>query len=106
MAGEFRVVPDDVEKFSGVLRDLAGQAGAATSHSTKWFDLQNASTGIYVQVEEIVEQVRANLEANYKHLQSLSDSSATELSKAAQLYRTTDYEHARLLDETYPGAVR
>ncbi len=103
---EFQVVPDDVDKFGGVLRDLAGQAGAAVSHTTKWLDLQDGETGIYVQVKGIVDQIKQNLEANYQHLQTLSDGSATELGKAAQLYRTTDHESAQRLDETYPGAVR
>ncbi|MEV5649213.1 type VII secretion target [Nocardia sp. NPDC052254] len=106
MAAEFQVVPDDVDKFGGALRDLAGQAGAAVSHTTKWFELQDGSTGIYVKVKEIVEQLQKNLEANYTHLQTLSNDSAAELGKAAQLYRTTDHESAQRLDETYPGAAR
>lgn len=96
---DFQVVPDDVDKFSGAMRDLAGQAGAAGSHATKWFNLSDAHTGIFVEVKGIVEHIRQNLEDNYKHLQTLGDGSATELAKAAQLYRTTDYEHARQLDE-------
>ncbi|MEU6561253.1 type VII secretion target [Nocardia nova] len=106
MAAEFQVVPDDVDKFGGVMRDLAGQAGAAVAHAGKWLELDDAGTGIYLQVKGIVEQIQQNLEANYKHLQTLSDSAATELGKAAQLYRTTDHESASRLDETYPGAKR
>lgn len=103
---DFQVVPDDMDKFSGAMRDLAGQAGAAGSHATKWFNLSDAHTGIFVEVKGIVEHIRQNLEDNFKHLQTLADGSATELAKAAQLYRTTDYEHARQLDETYPGNAR
>ncbi|WP_157104173.1 hypothetical protein [Nocardia kruczakiae] len=81
---DFQVVPDDVDTFSAALRDLAGQAGAAGTHVTRWFNLPDAHTGIFVEVKGIVEHIRQNLEDNYKHLQTLADSSATELAKAAQ----------------------
>lgn len=106
MPAEFTVVPDDLDKFGSAMGDLAGQAGAAVQHVTKWLELQNAETGIFVQVKEIVEQIQEDLTANYKHLQTLSDRSADELGKAAQLYRTTDYEQARELDQTYPEPAR
>lgn len=48
---DFQVVPDDVDTFSSALRDLAGQAGAAGAHVTKWFTLLDAHTGIFVKVK-------------------------------------------------------
>ncbi|MBF6333883.1 type VII secretion target [Nocardia transvalensis] len=106
MAEEFRVEPDDLDKLAGAFRDLAGQAAAASGHATKWFDVSAAETGIYVEVKRIVDQMRQNLEDNYNHLRTLAESSATELGKAAQMYRTTDRASAARLDATYPGVRR
>lgn len=49
----------------------------------------------------IAEQVRQNLEANYDKLRQLAEASANELTKSAEMYRTTDLATAKRLDSTY-----
>jgi hypothetical protein len=104
MGGQFNVEPDDLDKFATSLRELAGEAVTAVGYADKWFTISGGQTGIYLQVKQTIDQIHADIEGNFKHLQKLTGDSADGIAKAVQVYRTTDHDRAAQLDSTYPGA--
>ncbi|MGW4632327.1 hypothetical protein [Nocardia sp. NPDC004415] len=50
-----------------------------------------------------VSEAHEQLAPNYATLGTLADAAATELTKVAQVYRTTDQARAEALDSTYPA---
>ncbi|MEU8894400.1 type VII secretion target [Nocardia sp. NPDC048505] len=106
MAEELKVTPDNVDKFATAMRDLSTQAGSAKDYSTKWFEFGENDGRIYMGVKDKLDEVRQNLEANYAKLRTLSENAATELGKAATMYRTTDLDTAKKMDTTYTKAVK
>ncbi|NEW25390.1 type VII secretion target [Nocardia cyriacigeorgica] len=101
MAEDLQVKPGDLDRFATVMRDLASDSDSAKQYVTKWFNISGDDARIFAHVAGIAEQVRQNLEANYDKLRQLAEASATELTKSAEMYRTSDLATAKRLDSTY-----
>ncbi|MGW0251699.1 type VII secretion target [Nocardia goodfellowii] len=106
MAEELKVTPGEVDKFATSMRELSTQAGSAKDYATKWFAFGDSDGRIYMGVKDKLDAIRQNLEANYEKLKTLSDNSATELGKTAEMYRTTDFETAKHMDTKYTQAIK
>lgn len=101
MSDEFAVVPDDLDKLATAMKSLSGQSENAKKYVTGYFDIDGEQSRLFGYVKSRVGEVRADLEGNYEKLSRLSDSSATELTKSAQMYRTTDTDRAKQMDTQY-----
>ncbi|MFE7800372.1 hypothetical protein [Nocardia sp. NPDC057440] len=101
MTDDFKVTPDDLDKFASAMRDLSGQSDAAKKYVTSYFDIDGEQSRLFGYVKGMVDQIRQNLEANYEKLTRLSDESSTELTKSGQMYRTTEFERAKQMDDQY-----
>ncbi|MEV6661653.1 type VII secretion target [Nocardia fluminea] len=107
MAEKFQVNPDEVDNFSKRLQTLADGNANATAYIEKWLVADNTVWGdgglIRIGLGAISE-AHEKLKPNYEAIGKLSAEAATELTKVAQVYRTTDKAHAEELDRVYPGA--
>lgn len=101
----FSVVPSDVAGFAARLSDLGTQVSIAESYVSDHLDVGAGQTGIFVNVAQLVSEVRAELEQNYTRLAELTSSAAAELDRAAVMYGSTDTAAASRLDDSYrpPG---
>ncbi|MET8776015.1 type VII secretion target [Nocardia sp. NPDC050713] len=106
MSEEFKVTPDDLDNFAGTMKDLSAQASRARSYASSYLNIDAEQGRIYLSTNELVDEIQANLTANYEKLATLCDSAALELTKSAQMYRTTDLDAAKRQDALYPGAER
>ncbi len=106
MAEELQVRPDDIDRFANCMIDLSAQCDTAKKYVSGYFSIDGEQARIYAYVKGVIDQMRDNLQANYDHLLKLSDGSATEMNRTAQMYRTTDFETAKRLDATYPEGRR
>lgn len=106
MSDQFNAEPDNLDKFATSLRELAGEATTAANYVDKWFTVSSGQTGVYLEVKQTIDQIRTDLEANFKQLQELAGNSSDGIAKAVQVYRTTDHDRAAQLDSTYPGASK
>ncbi|MGW0048293.1 type VII secretion target [Nocardia cyriacigeorgica] len=103
MTKELKVEPDALDGWSTTLRQLATDNIQAEKYLREHVELSDDQAGlIFGRVVETIRQVRADLEANYAQLGTLTSQSADELSRSAQMYRTTDHATAAALDRTYP----
>jgi hypothetical protein len=100
MTGKFKVEPNALDTLSGKLKKLADDNAQVGSYIKEWLDVKGDVGGIFPQIASAIQQIRADLEPNYTTLGQLTADSATELTKAAQVYRTTDRARAEELDRT------
>lgn len=104
MTDEFKVDPDDVDKFSAAMKRLGDGNAAAAAYIDKWLAVDNTVWGdgglIRVGLGAISE-AHDKLKSNYEALGKLAEAAAAELANAAQMYRTTDKARAEELDRTY-----
>ena len=101
MSDEFAVVPDDLDKFAVAMKDLSAQSENAKKYAAGYFDIDGEQSRLFAYVQSRAAEIRTDLEANYDKLSRLSDTSATELTKSAQMYRTTDTARAKQMDGQY-----
>ncbi|MBF6100631.1 hypothetical protein IU510_21480 [Nocardia cyriacigeorgica] len=101
MTEDLQVQPEDLDRFATAMSNLAADSDSAKQYVAKWFDISGDDARIFAHVAGIAEQVRQNLEANYDKLRQLAEASATEITKSAEMYRTTDLATAKRLDSTY-----
>ncbi|MGV9614417.1 type VII secretion target [Nocardia xishanensis] len=106
MSEELKVTPDDLDKFATTIKDLSAQAGRAKDYASSYLNIDAEQGRIYASANELVDEIQKNLRANYEKLAALCDSASSELTKSAQMYRTTDLEAAKRQDALYPGAER
>lgn len=105
MTDDLRVEPDRLDAFATKLKQLAADHTQATPYAQKWLKVDDGSGGVFVTgVVDTLGQILTDLETNFTTLKSVTEASAAELNKAAQMYRSTDYATAAALDKTYPGA--
>ncbi|WP_280328897.1 type VII secretion target [Nocardia wallacei] len=106
MTEELQVQPDDIDRFANSMVDLATQCDTAKKYVSNYFTINAEQARIYAYVKGVVDAMRENLTSNYEHLLKLSDGSALEMTRTAQMYRTTDIEIAKQLDATYSDGYR
>ncbi|WP_446223847.1 type VII secretion target [Nocardia sp. IBHARD005] len=106
MADKFQVNPDEVDSFSKRLQTLAEGNASATAYIDKWVVADNTVWGDGGLIRVGLGAISAayeKLKPNYEAIGKLSADAATELTKVAQVYRTTDKARAEELDRIYPG---
>ncbi|MFC7451229.1 type VII secretion target [Rhodococcus daqingensis] len=103
MSDPLQVDPADLDAFSSRMRELAEQNESARDYLGEWLNLSTASGRIFFAVTEAIQKARDRLDANYAQLGKLAESSSTELSKNARMYRGQDQGNSGNLDRTYRG---
>ncbi|MFC4124105.1 type VII secretion target [Nocardia rhizosphaerae] len=104
MADDLKVEPDKLDSFAGVLATLATENGQATTYAKQWLEVEDNAGGLFFPtVANTLHQLLSALETNLATLGTITQNSSTELTGAAQMYRTTDYATAAALDKTYSG---
>ncbi|MFE7719035.1 hypothetical protein ACFU44_08320 [Nocardia rhizosphaerihabitans] len=106
MSEIFKVDPDAVDTFAASLKTLAEANANVATYLEKWLVLDNTvwgDGGLIRTGLSAVAEAHAELGPNYANLGTLAAAAATELTKVAQVYRTTDKALADELDRTYPA---
>ncbi|WP_405181609.1 hypothetical protein OG225_11090 [Nocardia sp. NBC_01377] len=108
MSETLKVDPVALDTFVEALRTLAEANANVATYLDKWLDLDNTvwgDGGLIRTGLSAVAEAHNKLKPNYVTLGTLgtlAESAATELTKVAQVYRTTDRARADELDSTYP----
>lgn len=100
---DFKVVPDDLDRTSDQLADLAAGGTKAVDYVTKNVDLEGDAGLLLKPMMDQLIAACADLAGNYTRLGTVTGDSATELKKAAAMYRTLDQSRADAIDRTYPA---
>ncbi|WP_345498460.1 type VII secretion target [Nocardia callitridis] len=107
MAEELKVEPDRLDAFATKLTQLATEHAQAAPYAKQWLNVDNAAGGAFLPgVIDTLHQVLGQLETNFATLKSVTEGSAAELVKSAQMYRTTTHATAAALDQTYVGGEK
>ncbi|MFD3706250.1 type VII secretion target [Nocardia sp. NPDC058658] len=102
---EFKVVPDDLDKTSDQLETLAVGSAKAVDYAKNNLDLEgNAGLALKPVMDELISAC-SELSTNYTRMGSITSAAATELEKAAAMYRTKDLAWAEAMDKTYSTKV-
>ena len=105
MSETFKVDPAAVDTFAVALQKLAEANAQVATYLEQWLVLDNTvwgDGGLIRTGLSAVAEAHEKLKPNYATLGTLTDAAATELTKVAQVYRTTDRARADELDRTYP----
>ena len=101
MGYEFKVTPSDIENASDKLNRLADAGMKAVEYTENNFDLEgSAGLALKPLMDQVIEMC-GKLSGNYSQISSITTTAATELTKAAKMYQTTDIGVAESLDKTY-----
>ncbi|WP_280421569.1 type VII secretion target [Nocardia carnea] len=101
MGYEFKVTPGDLGTAADKLKALSDTGMKAVEYTKNNFDLEgNAGLALKPLMDQVIEMC-GKLSNNYSQMSSITSTSATELSKAAKMYQTTDLGVAESLDKTY-----
>lgn len=107
MPEAFKVDPAAVDTFAAALKALTEANADVATYLDKWLVLDNTVWGdgglIRTGLSAIAE-AHNKLKPNYATLGGLTEAAATELTKVAEVYRTTDHARADELDGTYPAS--
>ncbi|MFD4428628.1 hypothetical protein [Nocardia sp. NPDC058497] len=106
MSETFKVDPPAVDVFAARLQALADANANVATYLEKWLVLDNTvwgDGGLIRTGLSAVSEAHGKLAPNYAALGTLAEAAATELTKVAQVYRTTDKALADELDRTYPA---
>ncbi len=104
MGEPLRVEPADLDTLATKLNHLAEDNGSAQKYIAEWLNMPTTSERVFFAVIQSLHEVRLRLEANYDTIGRLTRESSAELTRSAQMYRSTDVATAVSLDRTYPGA--
>lgn len=102
MTYEFTVNPDDIEKAAEQLAGLGAGSPRAVDYAKKWLDLESKAGLALRPLIDVLQEACGELAGNYAELGTGTGEAATELGKAAKMYRTVDRARAEALDRTYP----
>jgi hypothetical protein len=103
MTYEFKVTPSDLDTAARKLHELADTGMKAVEYTKNNFDLEaNAGLVLKPLMDQVIEMC-SRLSNNYSQMSSITTATATELTKAAKFYETTDLRVAESLDKTYPA---
>lgn len=97
----FTVDHDALDRAGAEVSQLRDDAASAAQYVDQWLALGHMDTRMFVNVKLLLDDVAAALRRDYAALHDVVDGSGAELSRAAQMYRTTDRDEAARLDETY-----
>lgn len=102
----FHVKPNDLDSFGDQLKNLAKQTDTANDYLAKNASITSKEAGIggkFIWGEAItkLEEAVGAINKNLNKLKSLSSSSGDEVHDSASMYRGTDEQEARRLDNTY-----
>ncbi|MEV0364285.1 type VII secretion target [Nocardia fusca] len=101
MGYEFKVTPSDIDTASSKLHALADTGMKAVEYTKNNLDLEgNAGLVLKPLMDQVIEMC-SKLSDNYSKMSSITTAAATELTKAAKMYETTDLGVAESLDKTY-----
>lgn len=101
MVYQFEVEPNDVDMAARQLWKLSEDNPQAVSYAKEWLELEGSSGEILKPFIEGLHKSCEQLQSNYEELGRVTDSSSTELTNTANMYRTTDRAFAETLDRTY-----
>ncbi|MFF0528161.1 type VII secretion target [Nocardia amikacinitolerans] len=104
---DFKVNPDDIDLAARALWKIAEDNAKAVSYANEWVEVEdNAGTGTMLKtVVSELQDTSDRLRANYERLGKVTDSSSTELTNAAKMYRATDARTAEAMDRGYTSKV-
>lgn len=101
----FRVEPDAIQGFASLVSRGADDATQAVEFASNNTQIDKAAGG---QLWDLVagdhDQYVDSAKKALRKVQSVLNSSQTELSKSAKYYRETDTDEAAKMDATYPGS--
>ncbi|MFI5501520.1 hypothetical protein ACIA5E_20860 [Nocardia asteroides] len=106
MSEVLKVDPDAVDTFAAKLAELADANANVATYLAKWLVLDNTVWGDGGLIRTglgAVAEAHGKLAPNYAQLGSLAAAAGNELTKVAQIYRTTDKTVAAELDRSYPS---
>lgn len=107
MAEELKVEPDKLDKFAGSLTELGNDHSQAAPYARSWLKLDESVGGLmFPPVASTLNRLLDEIESNLNSLGVATRSSSSELTRSAQMYRTTDYANAAALDKTYVGQTK
>lgn len=98
----FKVAPKAVELLGGLVQRQSSGIAAhlkALEHN----QVDDLGQGLFLELSGHLENLRFHAQDNTRRALSLAGSSAVELTKAAEFYRTTDRYQAGRLDQVYPA---
>lgn len=101
---DFKVFPDDLDKAAAELRKIAEENTKAVAYAKEWMDLEGNAGAILKDIIQTLDENCSRIAYNYERLGVITDLSAQELRKAAQMYRTTDTKNAADQDALYVKA--
>jgi hypothetical protein len=103
----FEVEPEDIVGYSRQVGRAAQDLHQAQEYINKYGDMGDSSgTGLFRWATAMHSQAMTEVKGVVTRLNSILAASATELSKSAEYYRTTDQDQASKLDATYPPSKR
>lgn len=102
----FQVSPDLLSSY-GQLLDRAGQHQAGVNAHFSQYMVLTDTSGAWIQtIVDAHDALVARTAEALSHGRNVLDASASELTKTAEYYRSTDQTSAANLDATYPGSAR
>lgn len=98
----FRVEPDRIDSFASLLRGLQDDVQKAQEYLNEHLSYGYGEARMFATIANANTDTKAAVGENIDHLGQLVSASARELENSVQMYRDTDSEAERKLDEIYP----
>jgi hypothetical protein len=105
----FDVKESALVESSAAIAGLTPAISSAETYLNEHVTLSGfGDSGIFMQATGVLDDVRASIQDELRHLRALLSSSAAELAATAELYRTTDDQARTAMDRLYytAGALR
>lgn len=101
MVYEFKVEPAHLDLAARDLWKLSEDNPQAVAYAKQWLTLDQSAGEILKPVFAGLQKAGERLQKNYETLGRVTDSSSTELTNSAAMYRSTDTQTAENLDRSY-----
>lgn len=99
----FRVEPEKINAFAERLKGLQDDVAKAQEYLDAHLSYGYGDARMFATIANANEDTKATVKDNLGHLDKLVTSSSGELEKVAKMYRDTDAEEERRLDNIYPS---
>ncbi|SFT06843.1 hypothetical protein [Saccharopolyspora flava] len=100
----FRVQPEGLDTYASLLKGLQDDLKTAQDYLNQHLSYDYGDARMFATIANANNATKAAVGDNLKHLDQLLSASAGELVKSANMYRETDANEERRLDETYPSS--
>ncbi|WP_227998676.1 type VII secretion target [Nocardia australiensis] len=101
MTEQFKVSPDDIDLAARGLWKIAEDNTQAVTYAKEWLEVQSSGGLVLTPLLDQLQEVCEQLKSNYERLGTVTDNSSTELTNASRMYRTTEFERAKDMDNYY-----